>query len=184
MLARHDGTAVDHHAGNVHARQRHRTGGNGLVTTHQRHHAVQAMPARDQLNGVSHQFTRHQGTLHALGTHGYAIGHHDAAELERRAAGFADTFLQWFGQQAQVLITWSDIRPGIDYGNEGLIEFPVTQSGGPQHGSCRSAVRSFFDLVASHDVLMILFKKKPAPSWRGFFRLIRVLLSLCPHLFA
>ena len=99
VLARHDGAAVNDQPRQVQPRQRHRAGRDGLVAADQHDHAVQAVAAGNQLDGIGHQLPRHQRAAHSLGAHRDPVGDDDAAELHRRASGCPDAFLQGLGSR-------------------------------------------------------------------------------------
>src|SRR5207247_5083073 len=80
--AGHDRAAVDHEAGDIHARERHDRAGDGLVAAADTDERVEEMPARDELDGIRDDLARDERGLHALGAHRDAVAHGDGVELD------------------------------------------------------------------------------------------------------
>ena len=143
QLAGRDRSAVEHHAGNVEPAQRHDDAGHVLVAAADAHQAVEEIAARDQFDGVGDHFARHQRGLHALRAHGDAVGDGDGVELHGRAAGFANAFLQRFGDFAQVHVAGADLGPRIRDPDDGLVQIFFGESGPAQIRARRRAAGAF-----------------------------------------
>ncbi len=91
--ARQDASAIDEDRRDVEAHHRHHHAGQGLVAAGHADEGVIGMAAHGQLDRIRDDLARRQRGLHALVTHGDAVGHRDGAELARRALSGGDALL-------------------------------------------------------------------------------------------
>ena len=152
-VAGRDRSAVEQHAGNVEARERHHAAGNRLVAADQDDEAVEAVAARDQLDRVGDHLAADQRRAHALGAHRDAVGDRDGVELHRRAAGGADAGLHVHREIAQVVVARADLDPGVGDADERLLEVGVGEADRLQHRARRRAARAGRERIAAigHD---------------------------------
>ena len=122
QFAGRNGSAVEHHAGNVEAAERHDDAGHVFIAAADADQAVKEIAARDQLDGVGDHFARNQRGLHALRAHGDAVGDGDGVELHRRAAGLANAFLERLGNLAQVHVAGADLGPCVGDADDRLVQ--------------------------------------------------------------
>ena len=133
--ARQDRPAVQHDARHVQPQQRHGAAGNGLIARHQRHDAVEHVPARHQFDRIRDHLAAHQRRLHALGAHGHAVADGDGVELHRRAAGGANSLLHLHRQVPQFVIAGHRLDPGIGNADDRLLQILVGEADALQHGA-------------------------------------------------
>src|SRR5207253_11163361 len=109
--AGHDRAAVDHEAGDVHARERHDRAWDGLVAAADANERVEEMPARDQLDGVSDHLARDERCLHTLGAHRDPVAHGDRVDLDRGATRLPNASLDPLRELPVVEVARHDIVP-------------------------------------------------------------------------
>src|SRR5437867_1725062 len=90
--------------------------------------AVEEMAADHQLDGVGDGLAADERGLHAFGAHGDPIGDADRVELDRRAAGGADPFLDLLGQLPVVPVTGRDLDPAVGDADQGALEVLVREA--------------------------------------------------------
>ena len=117
-----DGAAVEHDAGDVEAGHGHDGAGHVLVAAGDADDAVEEVAAGDELDGVGDDFAGDERGFHAFGAHGDAVGDGDGVELHGGSAGFADAFLDGFGDVAEVEVAWADLGPGVGYSDDRFVE--------------------------------------------------------------
>ena len=113
MPPRHDRAAVKHATWQIHARERHRRGWNGLVATHNADDAIELMALHGEFDGIGDDFARNQRRLHARRTHRDAVGDDDGVEVDRNAARFAHAAPHMLGQIAQMHVARRHRRPRV-----------------------------------------------------------------------
>ena len=108
-----DRAAVEHHAGDVEAGQRHHAAGDRLVAARQGDHAVEHVAPGNQLDRVGDDLAADQRGAHALGAHRDPVRHGHGVELHRRAAGGPHALLDPLRQAAQVEVAGHDLGPRV-----------------------------------------------------------------------
>jgi hypothetical protein len=146
--SRRDRSAVEHEAGHVEARERHRRARNRLVAADEDDDGVEVVRPRDQLDRVGDDLAADERHAHALGAHGDAVGHRDGVELHRRGAGFADAVLDRRRQPPQVVVARADFDPGVGDPDERFPEVFVGKSHRFEHGAGGRAVGAARDREA------------------------------------
>ncbi len=138
-----DGAAIEHERWNVETAERHDRARHVLVAAGDGDQAVEEIAASDELDGVGDDFAADQRGLHALRSHGDAVGDGDGVELHRRAAGCANAFLDCRSDIAQMEVAGADLRPGICDSYDRLVQVFLREADAAQVGACRCAVRAF-----------------------------------------
>ena len=149
-VAGHDRAAVQHQAGHVQARQRHHRPGDGLVAARQRDDAVAHRAAHRELDRIRDHLARHQRRAHPLGPHADAVGDDDGVELDGRAAGGADAFLDLGAQLTQMQVARRRVGPGVRDRDQRLVQVRVVEPGRLQHRPRGRARDALLDCVAFH----------------------------------
>ena len=137
-----DRAAVEHHARQVQARERHHGAGDRLVAAGQRDHGVEHVALGDELDAVGDHLAGHQAGPHAGGAHRDAVGDRDGVELHRRAAGGADALLDLGAQRAQVVGARHRLDPGAGDADDRLGEGLGVVADPVQLGARGGAVRA------------------------------------------
>ena len=148
-LAGGDRTAVENQSGNIQSRQGHNAAGNGFVATDKDNERIKEIAARDEFDGVRDDFAADEGSAHALGAHGDAIGNGDGVEFERSAAGGANPVFYVLCEFAKVIVAGTDFDPGVGHADQGLAEILVTKAGGSKHGASGRTMRSVGESVTA-----------------------------------
>ena len=138
-----DAAAVEHEAGDVEAGERHDGGGHVLVAAGDADEAVEGVAAGDEFDGVGDDFAGDERGLHAFGAHGDAVGDGDGVELHGRAAGFADAFLDGFGDLAEMEVAGADLGPGVGDADDGLVQVFFAEADAAEVGARSGARRAF-----------------------------------------
>jgi hypothetical protein len=141
-LAGGDGAAVKDERWNVETCNGHDAAGNGLVAADENNERVEQIAAGDEFDGVGDDFAADQGSAHALGAHGDAVGYGDGVEFQRGAARGADAGFDVGGEFAQVIVARADFDPGVSDADEGFFEVGVLQAARAQHGAGAGTVRA------------------------------------------
>src|SRR5437868_2811217 len=100
------------------------------------------MPARDELDRIGNDLARDERGLHALGAHRDAVADRDGVELDRRAARFANAFLDPLRELAVVEVARHDLDPRMRDPNQWSSEILVLIADRPHHGARAGAGRT------------------------------------------
>ena len=140
--ARQDRTAVQEHRRYVQTHHCHHHSRQRLVTARQTNQTVIAVAAHGQLDGIGDDFARYQRRLHALVTHGNAVGHSNGGKLARCAVSVLDAALDHLGLTRERNVTRGGFVPGCCDANQRLCDLVVTQTHGVQIRTVRCSLRA------------------------------------------
>ena len=172
--AGHDRAAVDHEAGDVHARERHDRAWDGLVAAADANERVEEMPACDQLDGVSDHLARDERCLHTLGAHRDPVAHGDRVELDRGATRFANAFLDPLRELPVVEVARHDLDPRMRDPNEWPAEVFVVVADRSHHRARTGASGTIYERLAACTGFRHYVKRSRATvsTFRGEHRLL------------
>ena len=140
--ARQNGATVHKDARAIHARHGHHAGRHVLVATANSHEAIHAFATDDRLNGIRNHLATHERILHALRSHGNAIGDSDGVEDNRLAASLVGATLGLLREQINVHIARGHIAPGGCHADNRFAEIAGLKASGVEHCPARCAVWS------------------------------------------
>ena len=130
-----DGGEVEPGSGHEHARQR-------LVAARQQHRTVEPLGHHHRLHGIGDHLARHQREVHALMSHGDAVGNRDGAELERVSPAGVHPVLDRLGQPIQRQIARGDLVPRGRHTDLRLGEVLVAHPDRTKHPACRGPLQA------------------------------------------
>jgi hypothetical protein len=143
-----DGTAINEDRRHVEAAHGHHHAGQRLVAAGHADERVIGVPAHGQLDRISDHLTGRQRRLHALVTHGDAIGDRDGAELARGAAGGRHALLDRLSLAHERDVARRGFVPAGGDADERLMDLLPSQTHGVVIGTVRRALRPFRDVAA------------------------------------
>src|SRR6185312_7699723 len=161
VVSRHDGAAIEHHAGHVETEQSHRGSGDGFVASDEGNNAIKHVATADEFDGVGNEVAADERRFHAFGAHGDAVRDRDGVELHRRAAGFTDASFHVVRERAQVEIARHGLNPRVGDTDDGLLQILVGVTDSLEHGARRGAIRALRDgvTVEFHGGKITLYRK-------------------------
>ena len=138
-----DRAAVHEDGRHVEAQHRHHDAGQRLVAAGDADDRVVAVAAHGELDRIGDHLARDERRLHALVTHGDAVGHGDGAELARGAAGFVDAELGRLRLAHQRDVAGGGFVPARHDADERAMDLLLFQPHGIVVGAMRRARRPF-----------------------------------------
>ena len=147
-LAGQDRAAVEKYGGHVEAQHGHHDAGQRLVAAGDADQCIVAVAAHRQLDGVGDDLARDERRLHALMTHGDAVGHGDGAEFTRRAAGFIDAQLGGLSLAHQRDVAGCCLVPARHHADERAMYVLLFEAHGVVVGAMRRARRPLRHVTA------------------------------------
>ena len=135
-----DGAAIHEDRRHVQPDHRHHEPGQRLVAAGEPDQRVIGMAAHGELDRIGDHLARDQRALHALVTHGNAVGHGDRRELARRAARLGDAALGGLRLAAECDVAGRGLVPGRDHADERLGDVRLGQAHGIVVGAVRRPV--------------------------------------------
>ena len=135
VTAWQDGAAVNIDGRHVGAQDAHHAAGHVFVATADHQHAVHPLALHASLNAIRNDFTADQGVLHALSSHGHAIGNGGGAKNLRIAACFFNARHSRIGQFLQATVARGDGAVTVGHADHGLYKITFFIAHGIVHGA-------------------------------------------------
>ncbi len=139
--ARQDRAAVHEDGRHVEAQHRHHDAGQRLVAAGDTDDGVVAVAAHGELDRIGDHLARHERRLHALVTHGDAVGHGDGAEFARRAAALVHAALCRLRLAHQRDVAGGCLVPARHHADEGAMDVLLLEAHGVVVGTMGRARR-------------------------------------------
>ena len=146
VAARQNRSAVDINGWHIGPQHAHHAAGHVFVAAPDHQNTVHPLTADAGFNAIGNHFTRHQAVLHALGTHGHAIGNRGGAKNLCVAARCFDASHRCVGQFLQTGVARCDGGVPVGDANHGLFEIARFVTEGVVHRAVWSASDPFGDV--------------------------------------
>ena len=154
-IARQDRAAVDEDRGHVEAQHRHHHAGQRLVAAGEADERVVAVAAHGEFDRVGDEVARDERGLHALVTHGDAVGHGDRAKLARCARRRGDALLDRLRLPHQRDVAGGGLVPAGGDADERLVDLLLRQAHRVEIRAVRGTRGPLRDVAARQGLLIV-----------------------------
>ena len=160
-------SAGHENGGDVQPHGGHQHTGRNLVAVADADHRIGLVGVYHIFYAVGNDIPRGEGVEHSVVSHGNAIIHGDGVEFGRKAAQFADFFLDQLPDFVQVGVAGNKLREGVDHGNDRLAHLVGLHSGRVPERPGSGHPPAFEGDRTSEWMLHNVYKKTFPAAWTG-----------------